>query len=143
MLGSRAAAALLVFAVATTAKQRAIARLGSVEDESERQSLPGAVARVAALAADMPLKLEIPMSWMVEVARQFPDCRQTLDAEHLRRLGELAARAGLDDLTYAISTAGLNEARPPLPDLAAAGESRDQIVGATHRLRQSGGGVGP
>ena len=83
MLGNSAAAALLVFAVAAAAKQRTIARLGPVEDESERRSLPSAVARVAALAADLPLKLEIPMSWMVEVARQFPGCRQTLDTEHL------------------------------------------------------------
>ncbi|MEP7308135.1 MAG: hypothetical protein ABJA98_21745 [Acidobacteriota bacterium] len=107
LLGSGPAAALLVSAVAAAAKQRAIARLGSVEDESERRSLPSAVARVAALAADMSLKLEIPASWMVEVAKQFPECRQTLDAAHLRRLGELAVWAGMDDLAYAISTAGL------------------------------------
>jgi hypothetical protein len=65
----------------------------------------------AALAADMSLKLEIPASWMIEVAKQFPQCRQTLDAAHLRRLGELAVRAGLDDLAYAISTAGLERGR--------------------------------
>ena len=144
MLGSGAAAALLVSAVAAAAKQRGIARPGPVEDESERRSLPSAVARVAALAADMALKLEIPASWMVEVAKQFPACRQTLDAAHLRRLGELAVsgrlgRSGVCHIDCGPRTR--RDDRRQIP--AAAGAGRDQIVGATHRLRQGGGGVGP
>jgi hypothetical protein len=109
LLGSGAAAAMLLFAVATASKQRAIARLGSVEEFSsaERASLPGALARVTALAADMQLKLEIPGPWMLEVAKQFPASRQTLDTDELRRLAESALQAGHGDLAYAVSTAGL------------------------------------
>ena len=108
LLGSGAAAALLVLAVASASRQRAIGQQGIDERPGgERGSLPGAVARVAALATDMHLKLEIPASWMVEVAKQFPASRQTLDAAQLRTLGDSAVRAGHGVLAYKISTAGL------------------------------------
>jgi hypothetical protein len=109
LLGSAAAAGMLIFAVATASKQREPGRLGSVKDLSraERASLPLAVARVTALVADMHLKLEIPGSWMAEVARQFPASAHTLDAKQLRRLAESALLAGQGDLAYAVSAAGL------------------------------------
>jgi hypothetical protein len=109
LLGSGAAAAMLVFAVATTSKQRAVGRLGPVKDLSSaaRASLPVAVARVTALVADMHLKLEIPGSWMAEVATQFAASAHTLDANQLRRLAESALLAGQGDLAYAVSAAGL------------------------------------
>jgi len=69
--------------------------------------LPVALARVTALAAEMHLKLEVPGSWMIEVAKQFPASRQTLDAAQLRSLAESAVRAGVGDLAYAASAAGL------------------------------------
>ena len=108
LVGS-AAAAMLLFAVATASKQRAIAHLGSVGDLSrtQRASLPAALARVTALAAEMHLMLEVPGSWMIEVAKQFPASKQTLDAAQLRGLAESAVRAGVGDLAYAVSSAGL------------------------------------
>jgi hypothetical protein len=109
LLGSGAATAMLLFAVASASKQRAIGRLGSVGELSrtERVSLPGALARVTALAADMHLRLEVPGSWMIEVAKQFPASRQTLDAAQLRSLAESALQVGHGDLAYALSAAGL------------------------------------
>jgi hypothetical protein len=109
LLGSSAAAAMLLFAVATASKQRALGQLGPVEELSraERAALPGALARVTALAADMQLKLQIPESWMHEVARQFPASRQGLGTGELRKLAESALLAGDADLAYAISAAGL------------------------------------
>ena len=109
LLGSEAAAALLIFVVATASKQRTIGRLGSVTalSRAERATLPGAVARVTALAADMHLTVEIPGPWMVEVAKRFPAVASALDTGQLRRLAESALLAGHGDLAYAISTEGL------------------------------------
>jgi hypothetical protein len=109
LLGSRAAAAMLLFAVASASKQPEAGRLGSVKElpRAERVALPGALARVTALVTEMHMKLEIPATWMAEVAKQFPASRQTLDVAQLRRLAESAVQAGQSDLAYAISAAGL------------------------------------
>lgn len=109
LLGGEAAAALLIFVVATASKQRTVGRLGTVRtlSRAERASLPGAVARVTALAADMRLKVEIPGPWMTEVAKRFPAGASALDAGQLRSLAESALLAGHGDLAYAISTEGL------------------------------------
>ena len=109
LLGSGAAAAMLIFAVATASKQRALGRLGPIAKlpSAERTSLPGALARATALAADIRLTLELPASWMAEVARRFPACSATLETDQLRRLGESALLAGRSALAYAVSAAGL------------------------------------
>ena len=109
LLGSGAAAAMLIFAIATASKQRVFGRLGSVakRPSAERASLPGALARVIALTADIRLTLELPAPWMVEVATRFPASRATLDTDQLRRLAESALLAGRGDLAYAVSAVGL------------------------------------
>jgi hypothetical protein len=109
LLGSGAAAAMLLFVVASAAKQREMARLGPVGafSRTERASLPGALARVTALATAMHLKFELPGSWMAEAAARFPAIRETLDAAQLRSLAESALQAGHGDLAYAVSAAGL------------------------------------
>ena len=108
LLGSSPAAAVLTFAVAAAARQRA-GPLGSVRalSSAERASLPGVLARIAALAADVRLKLEIPAPWMVEVTKQFPANQNTLDTDQLRGLAELALAAGRGDLAYVVTAAGL------------------------------------
>jgi tetratricopeptide (TPR) repeat protein len=109
LLESAAAAAILLSAVATAAKQRALVPVGSPGkfSSAELTSLPGALARVAVLAAEMRLTLEIPASWMDRVARQFPASRHSLSTRQLRALGESALKAGQADLAYAVSAEGL------------------------------------
>lgn len=103
------AAALLICAVASAARQPDLGRLGPVGKLStaDRAALPGGLARVATLAADVRLKLEIPGPWTVEVAKQFPASQHTLDTDQLRRLAECALAAGRADLAYVATAAGL------------------------------------
>ena len=100
-------AAMLLSAVATAAKQRA--PLGRVEDLSsdERASLPRALTRVAMLAGELRLALELPRSWMVEVARQFPATMEALEVDELRALAQWAGQAGNVQLAYVATVEGL------------------------------------
>ncbi len=109
ILDCRAAAALLVFAVATAAKRRELGRLEPVKklSKAERSALPAALARVAVLTADLRVTIEIPDPWMNEVARHFPASGHTLEADQLRALGELALLRGHGTLAYVVSAAGL------------------------------------
>jgi hypothetical protein len=109
LLENRAAAAMLIFSVAKAARHAPLARLRSIEEfpSAERLALPGALARVAALAAEMHLKVEMPRPWLTEATRQFPASRHTIDLDHLCALAEVALQGGHRDLPYAISAAGL------------------------------------
>jgi hypothetical protein len=104
------AAKLLLFVVTAMAKQGAIARLDPPNRLSkvERRGLPGAVARVCMLSADLKLKLELPWPWIAETARQFSHTRQLLGINQLIVLGDAALASGHTGLAYAASAAGLD-----------------------------------
>jgi hypothetical protein len=104
-----APAMLLFFAVATTAKQRAIARLDppSRLAAADRRALPEAVARIWRLSAELRLKFELPWAWIAETSRQFPHVRERLDVDQLIAVGEVALAGGHDALGYAASAEGL------------------------------------
>jgi hypothetical protein len=103
------AATLLFFAVATTSKQRALARLPPPSRQLERDGLcvPEAVARVSVLSGELNLKFELPWSWILEAADQFPRACQRLEVDALSALGDLALASHHDHFAYAISAAGL------------------------------------
>jgi tetratricopeptide (TPR) repeat protein len=109
LLESGTAAAVLLSAIAGAAKQRALWPLGPIETLSaqERTTLPVILARVAALAADVRVKVELPGPWMLEVANQFPAGRPTLNTGQLLLLAELALRVNQFELAYAVSAEGL------------------------------------
>jgi hypothetical protein len=100
---------MLLSMVGTAAKQRALGRLGRVEDLSraERASLPGAVARVGMIASELRLTLKLPRPWIAEVARPFPAGRESLELDELRALAELGVHAGNTHLAYAATAEGL------------------------------------
>lgn len=113
-LGSKAAAALLIFGVASASKQGALEKLPPSEllGKEERATLPEALIRVVELAKDMQMSQPIPRDWLVEAAKQLPKSSQSLHVGQLRTLGE----AGLDEehfeLAYAASAAGLDRGGP-------------------------------
>jgi hypothetical protein len=109
VLESRAAAAMLLFAIAARAKQRTIARLPEVKQLSrtDRASLPRALAVVTAIADEMHLQLELPLPWMIEIADRFPANRQALDVNELCTLARSALLGGHADLAYRASAEGL------------------------------------
>ena len=109
LVNGRAAAAMLLSAIATAAKQRSLWRLGRVEDLSsdERALLPQALGRVGLLVGELRVALQVPQPWMVEVARQFPASRETLQVDELRALTEVALQAGNAHLAYAATAEGL------------------------------------
>jgi hypothetical protein len=108
LVGSTAAM-LLLFAVASAAKQRALARLDppSRLSKVERRSLPGAVAMVCSLSGELKLKFELPWPWIAETAKQFAHTRQELGVHQLSALGDAALASRHADLAYAVSAAGL------------------------------------
>jgi hypothetical protein len=103
------ATALLFFAVATTSKQRALARLPPPSRQLERDGLcvPEAVARVSLLSSELKLKFELPWSWIREAADQFARACHRLEVDALSALGDLALASHHDHFAYAISAAGL------------------------------------
>ncbi|HUP02441.1 MAG TPA: hypothetical protein VMU19_00535, partial [Bryobacteraceae bacterium] len=109
-IGSKAAAALLIFGVAHDSKHDALGELPAVESlsKSERALLPEAVVRVVELAKDMQVDQEIPGGWLVEAARQFQRAGKSLDVGQLQTLAEAALTAGNHELAYAVSAAGLD-----------------------------------
>jgi len=113
LLHGRAAGVMLLSMVGRAAKQRALGRLGRVEDlpRAERASLPGAVARVGMLAGELRLALELPRPWIAEVARQLPANRKSLDVDELRALAELGVHVGNMHLVYAATAEGLARGR--------------------------------
>ena len=109
LLGSRAAAAMLLGVIASDVKPRAVGRFEPVDrlGAAERAVLPAALAQVAALAADLQMSLNLPPDWMAETAEQFGNSQQSLDVDELRLLGGAALSAGRPDFAFAVSAAGL------------------------------------
>jgi len=109
VLGSKAAAALLISDVASASKRGALEKPPPIEtlDKSERAALPEAVIRVAELAKDMQMDQGIPGEWLAETAKQFPRSSQSLNVGQLQTLAEAGLSAQRFDLAYAVSAAGL------------------------------------
>jgi hypothetical protein len=112
LLGSKAAAALLIFGVATAAKQAGEMPLLEMLDKRERAGLPEAVIRVAELARDMQMNQAIPGGWLSETEKQFPRSSQSLAVGQLQTLAEAGLFARRFELTYAVSAAGLQRGGP-------------------------------
>jgi len=114
LLGSKAAAALLIFGVAHAAKRGALEAPPPAKTlgKTECAALPEAVVRVAGLAKDMQTAQPIPGDWLAETARQFPRGSQALDADQLHTLAEAGLDAGHLELAYAVSVAGLERGGP-------------------------------
>ena len=114
VLGSQAAAALLIFGVAHASKQDALETLPPIETlgKTERAALPEAVIRVIELARDMQSVQPIPGDWLAEVSRQFPHSSQSLNVGQLHTLAEAGLDAERFELAYAVSAAGLERGGP-------------------------------
>ncbi len=113
-LGSRAAAALLIFGVANASKQGALGTLPPLEmlGKTERAALPEAVIRVVDLAKDMQMSQSMPADWLAEAAKQFRRSSQSLDVAQLQTMAEAGLYAEHFELTYAASAAGLERGGP-------------------------------
>ena len=114
VLGSKAAAALLIFSLAYASKQAGTEEPPSLETlgKRERAALPEAVVRVVELAKDMQTNQSIPAGWLEETAHQFPRSSQTLEVGQLQTLGEAGLSAEHFELAYAVSAAGLERGAP-------------------------------
>jgi len=113
-LGSKAAAALLIFGMTRAAKQGGFEQLPALEklSKAERAELPEAVVRVVELAKDMQMDQGIPGVWLAETAKQFPRSSQSLNVAQLQSLAEAGLSAKDLQLAYAVSGAGLERGGP-------------------------------
>jgi hypothetical protein len=109
VLGSKEAAALVIFGVANAAKQAALDAPPPVSQlgKSERAALPEAVIRVCELAKDMRLIQPIPADWMAETEKQFSRSSQSLQSGQLQTLAMACLSLRQLGLAYAASAAGL------------------------------------
>lgn len=109
LLGSKAAAALSIFGVAEACKREALEKPPAIETfgKQERAGLPEAMIRVIDIAKDMQIDQQIPHGWLAETAKQFARSSQSLKVGQLRTLAEAALSAEQFELTYAVSTVGL------------------------------------
>jgi hypothetical protein len=114
VLGSKAAAALLICGVANASKRGGFETLPAVNTlgKTELAALPEAVIRVAELAEDMQMEQRIPAEWLTETAKQFPRNNQSLSVGQLRSLAQVGLSAGHFQLAYAVSVAGLERGGP-------------------------------
>ncbi len=148
VLGSKAAAALLIFGVAQAAKHGAMEIPPPLQTlgRKERAMLPEAVVRVVELAKDMQINQSVPRDWLVETAEQFPRSSPSLDVGQLQTLAEVGLSTERFELAYAISTAGLERGGPTeatflllrARSLPKSGEGRWAVcaVGAAQLARQ-------
>jgi tetratricopeptide (TPR) repeat protein len=113
-LGSKAAAALLIFGVAHASKQGALEEPPPIETlgKTERAALPEAVIRVIELAKDMQTVQPVPGDWLTEMAKQFPRSSPSLNVGQLQTLAEAGLYAERFELAYAVSAAGLERGGP-------------------------------
>lgn len=105
LLGSPAAASLLIYNVARACKREATEHPEMPKDD--RTALPAALARIAALGRDVELSIRAPFSWVEQASKQFAKVRQSLTIPQLRDLGEFALDYVLVPFGYTISTEGL------------------------------------
>lgn len=105
LLGSEAAAALLIYVVASACK--CDGSEWSHFPNTNRGALPAILARVAALARDLELAVAVPYAWVREAGEQFPKIPHTLAIPQLRELGECARAHHIDEFVYNISAEGL------------------------------------
>ena len=114
VLGSKAAAALLIFGVAHASKQGALETPPPIQmlGKTERAALPEAVIRVIELAKDMQSVQPVPGDWLEEMARQFPHSSPSLNVGQLQTLAEAGLYAERFELAYAVSAAGLERGGP-------------------------------
>jgi len=112
LLESKAAAALLIFGVASAAKHPGEMPLLETLDKRERAALPEAVIRVTELAKDMQMDQGIPGGWLSETEKQFPRSSQSFGVGQLQTLAEAGLFAKRFELTYAVSAAGLQRGGP-------------------------------
>ena len=114
VLGSKAAAALLIFGVADASKQGAVEKPPPIQmlGKAERAALPEAVVRVVELAKDMEMSQPIPGDWLAETVKQFPRSSQSLTVGQLQTLAEAGLYAERFELAYAVSAAGLDRGGP-------------------------------
>ena len=141
-LGSKTAAALLIFGVARASKMGAREEPPHTETlgKKERAALPEAVIRVVELAKDMQMTQDLPADWLVETARQFPLISQSLNVGQLQTLAEAGLCAKQFELAYAVSAAGLERGGAYRSELSAAACTVLAAVrgGAVGRVRRGG-----
>jgi hypothetical protein len=115
LLESRMTAKLLIFGVATAAKQHSLERLeppGALMP-AERAAIPACLARVVALSQDLnSLGMQVPCTYIDEAAKQLPGIGGSLDASQLRVLADAGLSAQHLDLAYTASAAGLERGGP-------------------------------
>ena len=75
--------------------------------KEDRSALPATFARLSSLARDLQFDLQIPQTWMREIAKQFDKSKQPLSVDQLRELGRGGLNAGHPDLAYVVSARGL------------------------------------
>jgi hypothetical protein len=114
LLGSNAAAALLIYAVSDACKRGALEHPPAIAafGKAERSGLPETMVRVIEIAKDMQFALPIPGDWLTETAAQFARSSKSLNVAQLETLGEMAIEAKRLDLAYAVSVAGLERGGP-------------------------------
>jgi hypothetical protein len=114
VLGNKAGAALLIYAIGNACKMGALANPPAIATfgKAERSELPEAIARIVELAKDMKIVQPIPGDWLTEMAVQFPRSSQSLDVTHLRLLAETGLDVKRFELAYAVSVAGLERGGP-------------------------------
>ena len=110
LLGGRIPAKLLIFGLATAAKQASPVGIESpgALSPAERAAIPAALARVTALAKDMnSASLRLPLSYIDAAAQQLPASSASLETAQLQVLAEAGVGAGHADLAFTASAAGL------------------------------------
>jgi hypothetical protein len=114
ILGSKAGAALLIYAVGDACKRGTLEQPQPIQTygKPERTGLPEAVARIVELSRDMQIAQPIPTDWLTETAAQFARSSQSLDVAQLKVLAEMALDGKRSELAYAASGAGLERGGP-------------------------------
>jgi tetratricopeptide (TPR) repeat protein len=106
-LESSAAAALLIFATGVLCKcAEPMLEIRKISKE-DRMGLPATFARLMVLSKDMQFDMEMPPSWMREIAAQFGKSKQPLSVVQLRELGRGGLSARQPELAYKASAKGL------------------------------------
>jgi hypothetical protein len=113
-MDSHAGAALLLATIGAAARLRTLAAIPPAEKLSgdDRVRLPHIVARVARLANELGLKLDVPRAWMVVVQLQFDACRTAIEVRELRALTDVALHHRLMSLADRLSSEGLARGGP-------------------------------